>query len=98
MVASSWALMVFSFAQSYMRLDAGAHTAAHIRFPFPGAARFGDYVTLAVLLSTMAATVSADITSRRAWRSVRTNVVIAFVFNSVIIAMMVSFFFGGLLA
>jgi len=56
----------------------------------------GDDVTFAVLISTMAATTSADITSRIAWRAVRTNVVIAFVFNSVIIAMMVSLLFGGL--
>jgi uncharacterized membrane protein len=42
--------------------------------------------------------VPAEITSRRAWRIVRANVIIAFVFNSVIIAMMVSLVFGGLLS
>ncbi|WP_161972369.1 DUF1345 domain-containing protein [Glaciihabitans arcticus] len=97
-VASSWVLMVFSFAQSYLRLGAGVHDEPHLKFHFPEAARFSDYLTLAVLLSTMAATVPADISSRTAWRVVRSNVIIAFVFNSVIIAMMVSLLFGRLLA
>lgn len=95
-VAASWVLMVFSFAQSYLRLGTGADDDAHFRFSLPGPGQFDDYVTFAVLISTMAATTAADVTSREAWRLVRTNVVIAFVFNSVIIAMMVSFLFGGL--
>jgi len=96
-VASSWVLLVFSFAQSYLRLGSSADQPAHLTFSFPETARFGDYITLAVLVSTMAATVPAEVTSRRAWRLVRANVIIAFVFNSVIIAMMVSLVFGGLL-
>jgi uncharacterized membrane protein len=96
-VASSWVLMVYSFAQSYLRLGT-ATDGEHLRFQVPGPARFSDYVTLATLVSTMAATVSADFISRRAWRVIRTNVIIAFMFNSVIIAMMVSLLFGGLLA
>lgn len=115
-VAASWALMVYSFALEYLRLDAtpeaaqqgetesGAAPAAEVRpprrseivFPFPEEPRFGDYLTLAVLMSTMAATASAEITSRRGWRVARTNVVLAFSFNSVIVAMMVSVLFGGL--
>ncbi|PPG39992.1 DUF1345 domain-containing protein [Pseudoclavibacter sp. RFBA6] len=67
-----------------------------IVFPFEEEPRFGDYLTLAVLMSTMAATASAEITSRRGWRIARTNVVLAFSFNSVIVAMMVSVLFGGL--
>jgi uncharacterized membrane protein len=97
-VASSWVLLVFSFAQSYLRLGVAGNQQEHVRFHFSEAARFSDYLTLAALLSTMAATVPADLTSRRAWRLARTNVIIAFVFNSVIIAMMVSLLFGGLLA
>lgn len=94
-VASSWVLMVFSFAQSYLRLEA---TAPGTHFHFRETARFTDYITLAVLLSVMAAAVPAKIASRTAWITVRTNVVIAFIFNSVIIAMMVALLFGGLLA
>jgi uncharacterized membrane protein len=96
-VASSWVLMVFSFAQSYLRLGAGGAAGTPFRFHFPETPRFSDYFTLALTLSTSAALVSAEVTSRAAWRVVRTNIVIAFVFNSVIIAMMVSLLFGGLL-
>ncbi|MGO2751271.1 MAG: DUF1345 domain-containing protein [Pseudoclavibacter sp.] len=109
-VAASWALMVYSFALEYLRLDAEPEADAggvragraarrsEIVFPFPDEPRFGDYLTLAVLMSTMAATASAEITSRRGWRTARTNVVVAFAFNSVIVAMMVSVLFGGLAA
>lgn len=95
-VASSWILMVFSFAQTYMRLGAGASEGAHFHFHFPEPPRFSDYLTLALTLSASAATVSAEGTSRTAWQQIRANVVIAFIFNSVIIAMMVSLVFGGL--
>jgi hypothetical protein len=41
--------------------------------------------------------VSATMRSRRAWALVRVNVLFAFTFNTVIVAMMVSLPFGGLL-
>lgn len=99
-VASSWALMVYSFALAYVRLNAatpgtgGRHVDLHVE----DAAEFGDYLTLALLLSTMAATISASIKTREAWRLVRANVVLAFVFNSVILAMVISLLFGGLVS
>jgi uncharacterized membrane protein len=96
-VASSWVLMVFSFAQSYLRLGAGTKEGSPFRFQFPETARFSDYFTLALMISASAALVSAEINSRAAWRAVRTNIVIAFIFNSVIVAMMVSLLFGRLL-
>ncbi len=97
-VASSWALMAYSFAQEYLYLDAdGGDGAPAVEFDFEERPRFGDYLTLAVLLSTMAATVSASIRTREAWRLVRVNVLLAFAFNSVIVAMMVSLLFGGLI-
>ncbi|PPG99768.1 hypothetical protein C5C33_17735 [Rathayibacter sp. AY1H3] len=71
---------------------------SQVRFAFEEAPHLSDYATLALLLSTMAATVSAEIRSREGWRLVRANVVIAFAFDSVIIAMTVSLLFGGLAA
>lgn len=98
-VASSWALMVYSFALEYLRLAlAPDDDAIHISLTVEGDPQFTDYLTLAVMLSTMAATVSADIRTRPAWRLVRINVMFAFAFNSVIVAMMVSLLFGGLLS
>jgi len=96
-VAGSWAQMVYAFALEYLRLesDAGAGV-RHIEMEVGGDARFGDYLTLAILLSTAAATVSAKIRTRQGWRLVRVNVLFAFAFNSVIVAMVVSLLLGGL--
>ena len=97
-VAASWTQMMFSFALSYMRLAARTSEAEHFRFSLPGPARFPDYLTLASLVSSMAATTPAEMLSPAAWRLVRVNVLVAFGFNSVIVAMMVSLLFGGFLA
>ncbi|MFG6491300.1 DUF1345 domain-containing protein [Microbacterium sp. P03] len=98
-VAGSWALMVYSFALEYLRLVLTVDDkSAHIELSVPGDPHFADYLTLSILLSTMAATVSATIRSREAWSLVRVNVLFAFAFNSVIVAMMVSLLFGGLVA
>lgn len=97
-VASSWALMVYSFALEYLRLaSVKDEDGALIEVNVEGDPQFTDYLTLAILLSTMAATVSANIRSRRAWTLVRVNVLFAFTFNTVIVAMMVSLLFGGAL-
>lgn len=97
-VACSWALMAYAFALQYLRLDSErrADGTRHVVMELEGDPRFTDYLTLAVLLSAMAATVSAQIRSREAWSLVRAHVLLAFMFNSVVVAMMVSLLFGGL--
>lgn len=95
-VSCSWALMVYAFALEYLRLSVS--DGDHIALEVSEQPIFADYLTFAVLVSAMAATVSARVTSRRAWTLVRLNVLFAFAFNSVIVAMMVSLLFGGLLA
>lgn len=99
-VVCSWVLMVYSFALQYGRLGPASNEQGtrHITLGIEdeNEPRFGDYLTLAVLLSTMAATVSASISTREAWQTVRANVLFAFIFNTVIVAMMVSLIFGGL--
>lgn len=97
-VGGSWALMVHAFAREYLYLniEPQADGTQHIEHTVDGPARFGDYLTLTVMLSVMGATASAEIRSRRAWLLVRANVLFAFVFNSVIVAMMVSLLFGGI--
>ncbi|HQZ48356.1 MAG TPA: DUF1345 domain-containing protein [Microbacteriaceae bacterium] len=99
-VASSWGLMVYSFALQYLRLEIRGRDSGirHVEMGLEDDAQFGDYLTLTVLLSTMAATVSATIRSRQAWVLVRTNVLFAFTFNSVIVAMVVALLLGTLLA
>lgn len=95
-VSCSWALMVYAFALEYLRLSVS--DGEHIALEVSEQPIFADFLTFAVLVSAMAATVSARVTSRRAWTLVRLNVLFAFAFNSVIVAMMVSLLFGGLLA
>ncbi|QIM19211.1 DUF1345 domain-containing protein [Leucobacter coleopterorum] len=99
-VVCSWALMVYSFALQYGHLSTAVneHGTHHITLGIEHdeEPRLGDYLTLAILLSTMAATVSASINTRQAWQTVRANVIFAFIFNTVIVAMMVSLLFGGL--
>ncbi|PPF23804.1 MULTISPECIES: DUF1345 domain-containing protein [unclassified Rathayibacter] len=97
-VASSWVLMVLSVAQACLRLELRSPRRSQVRFAFEEAPHFSDDATLALLLSTTAATVSAEIRSREGWRLVRANVVIASAFDSVVIAMTVSLLFGGLAA
>lgn len=96
-VAASWVLMVFSFAQAYLHLEFGREGVSHLGFRVPETPDFNDFLTLSALISTMAVTTPAEPKTRPGWRLLRLNVLIAFVFNSVIIAMIVSLLFGGLL-
>ncbi len=103
-VACSWAMMVYAFALDYLHLDlahertnpVGAAVRPHIDFDFDEEPQFSDYLTFAVMVATMAVAVPGRISSRAAWRTMRTNVILAFVFNTVIVAMTVSILFGGI--
>lgn len=101
-VVSAWATMVYSFAVDYMHVTLlqeggteGPET-PHIRFSFDDEPGFSDYLTFSVMVSAMAVAAPAEITSRQMWRKVRSHVLLAFIFNTVIVAMMVSLLFGGL--
>jgi uncharacterized membrane protein len=91
-VAGSWALMVYSFAIRYVRLDA---TGARFGFDLDGEPRFRDYLTMSVLTSTLA---GANVRCRtsEAWSALRTHSLPAFVFNTIIVAMTISLLMGGI--
>jgi uncharacterized membrane protein len=96
-VACSWVLMVYGFALEYLRLATdSAASGRHLEMKLDGEGRFSDYLTLAVTTSAMGSTDIARIQSRAAWTVVRTNVILGFAFNSVIVAMMVSLLMSGL--
>ncbi|WP_241211330.1 hypothetical protein [Brevibacterium aurantiacum] len=57
---------------------------------------FGDYLTFAVLSSTMTAALPGRAITREGWKMVRSNVIVAFVFNSVVVATLVSMFLSYL--
>lgn len=92
-VMASWAVVVYSFALEFMRLDlsgGGSRDARQLEFEMEGPREFGDYLTFSVLSSTMTAALPGRAVSRKAWRLVRTNVIVAFAFNSVVVATLVS--------
>ncbi|MEJ6549972.1 DUF1345 domain-containing protein [Corynebacterium sp. USCH3] len=97
-VASSWALMVYSFALDYMQVTVLQEPTEtpHIAFGFSDEPTFSDYLSFSVMVSAMAFAAPAEVTSRRMWRKLRSHVLLAFIFNTVIVAMMVSLLFGGL--
>lgn len=95
-VMCSWILMVVAFARSYMLLVFSESQDEHMIFSINEQPRFGEFVTLALAISTMGATSPAQIVSRPGWRLFRTNGFIAFLFNTVILSMMVSLLFAGL--
>lgn len=83
-IAASWALMIVAFAVTYLRRWAERDEVA---FPDDEPRRFDDFVYLSVQVATTFAT--SDVTTRsariRGW--VTLNSIIAFVFNTVIIAL-----------
>nr|WP_284711202.1 DUF1345 domain-containing protein [Brevibacterium sp. XM4083] len=92
-VIASWAVMVYSFALDYMRLDlcdGGSQAARHLEFDMEAERAFSDYLTFSVLTSTMTAALPGRAITRAGWRLVRTNVIVAFAFNSVVVATLVS--------
>ncbi|MGC2977571.1 DUF1345 domain-containing protein [Brevibacterium sp. FAM 25378] len=92
-VIASWAVLVYSFALEFMRIDLGGGGSADARqleFDMGGPRRFGDYLTFAVLSSTMTAALPGRAVTRDGWKLVRTNVIVAFAFNSVVVATLVS--------
>lgn len=100
-VAGSWALMVYSYALDYLRIDllhdpADTTTPQPLKFEFGDTPGFSDYLMFSLMVSAMAVAAPARIASRQAWRVVGRNVLMAFIFNTVIVAMMVSLLFGGL--
>lgn len=87
LVASAWLTMVTAYAVHYARRDAFQ---GGLEFPGDDERAFSDYVYLAVGVSTAFTTSDVDVTSRPMRRTVAGNAVVAFAFNSVIIAMVVT--------
>lgn len=87
LVGSSWLLVVVSYAISYLREDAD-----NGGLEFPGAARpvWSDYLYLAIQVSTTFSTSDVTVVTTKMRRQVSVHSVIAFVFNTVIVALLVS--------
>lgn len=86
-VVASWTLIVVSYAVQYAR-----EQAALPAFEFAGSAdaRMSDWYYLSVQVSTTFSTSDVAAVSHRARRLVTTHAIIAFVFNTIVVALSVS--------
>lgn len=84
---ASWATMVYAFALRYYRLDAAGE-----RFAFEIAEdpAFIDFVSMAVMVSSVGALSAGSPRSRAGLTAVRTHTFVAFGFNALVVAMTVS--------
>ena len=86
-VAASWALTVNAYA---VRIAREAAVRGGLEFPGESAPRFTEYVYLAVQLSTTFSSSDVAVTSSRMRRIVTGDSLVSFVFNTVIVALLVS--------
>lgn len=87
LVVTGWAVVAISFAVHYLRSDVSL---GGLEFPGDEPPVFGDYLYLALQISTTYSSSDVSVTTRRMRRQVTRQTLIAFVFNSVIIALLVS--------
>ncbi len=90
-VAGSWLLIIVTFAALYARKDAHENGLA-----FPGSEHddlpeFFDYLYFSVQIGTAFTSSDVSITDRSMRRTVTAHSLVAFVFNTVIVALLVSF-------
>ena len=91
-VAGSWAMMVYSFALRYARIRASGQ---RMDIPVEDAPVFADFLAQSIFVCTLIGGY-ASLHTREAWTAQRSHTVLAFAFNTVIVAMSVTLLFGGI--
>lgn len=86
-VVTAWTMVVYAFAVAYLRADV---TKGGLTFPQTEGAVWADYFYLAVQISTTFSSSDVTLTSTAMRRLVTLQTLIAFVFNTVIVAVFVS--------
>lgn len=93
-VALSWVFMIVAYAAGYLELDYTRRAEDDkplLEFDYlEEEPRYVDYLNVAVMVSTMSASLPATPRGRAAWKEIRYNTLIAFTFNTMIIAMVIS--------
>lgn len=87
MVVSSWMLTAFSYAIAYARAD---HRQRGLEFPGEEAPGFSDYLYFAICVNATFATSDVTLVARAMRRLATTQTVIAFGFNTVIFALLIT--------
>lgn len=86
-VAMAWATVAYAFALRYLRLHAAGET---IEFDIVEKPAFGDFLSMAVMVSAVAATSAGTPRTRAGLLTMRTQTYISFAFNAIVVAMAVS--------
>ena len=94
LVVVAWACVLVSFAVAF-QADNLVEDERALEFPGEGSARWADYVYFAVSVMTTFGTTDVNVASREMRRTVTANAVIAFVFNTVTVATVVSALSSG---
>ena len=89
LVVVAWVCVVVSFAVAFFA-DNIVEDDAALEFPGGRAARWSDYVYFAVSVMTTFGTTDVTVTSRRMRRTITAHAIIAFVFNTVTVATLVT--------
>lgn len=89
--AASWASMVCAFALRYFRLNAAGESFV---FEIEEEPRFIDFVSMSTMISAVGALSGGSPRSRTGLNVVRTHTFLAFAFNALVVAMVVSLVTG----
>lgn len=90
-VISSWLLAAFSYAIAYARVD---HRQKGLVFPGDEAPELGDYLYHAFCVNATFATSDVTVTSREMRRLTTSHTLVAFGFNTVIFALLITLLTG----
>lgn len=86
-VAMAWATVAYAFALRYFRLHAAGET---IDFDIAEEPIFVDFLSMAIMVSAVAATSAGTPRTRPGLTTMRTQTYISFAFNAIVVAMAVS--------
>jgi hypothetical protein len=95
MVVMSWANVAVTYALHYARLDLDGAESRLLGFPGVGQRTFSDYLYVALGVQTAFTTSDVELRTAEIRRVVMGHGVLAFAFNSVIIAVLVSLLVGS---
>lgn len=86
-VAAAWVTVAYAFGLRYLRLHASGE---RIEFDIDEDPTFADFLSMAVMVSAVAATSAGTARTRAGLTTMRTHTYIAFAFNALVVAMAVS--------
>ncbi len=90
-VGAAWMSIVITFALRYLRLHAAGQS---LKFDITEEPQFADFVSMAVMISSVGAMTAATPLTSASLAAVRTHTIVSFFFNAFVIAMVISLMTG----